>query len=244
MILMSLRTWPARGRQSSPRDIWLASTIPVLIIAGAAGYHYAMQGDRLSALFIYTLSLFVSVLVHSKAHRMSRHDAVSHVASAADELFDASAPTTIAESIGAPERIHRTVRCSHASDGEQPFLVQTALDFDGIEAMRALELITGSWLVCEASQRAADLIRQACIDHLAGNDAELARIKRWLDITESLRSAECRALSKAEARRSYVAAHCGVSKEQVRQIDQGRYQPLNKVLQELDPNAVASQIYP
>ena len=88
----------------------------------------------------------------------------------------------------------------------------------------------------------ADAIRNACLEHLAGNEVEIARIDRWLDIADCLKSSKCQALSKAELRRSFAAEQCGVSKEQVRQIDQGRYVPLNKILNQLDPQTLADQL--
>ena len=116
--------------------------------------------------------------------------------------------------------------------------VQQSLDFDGTGALKALDHVTGHWLVTDASDPAARIVRGACLAHVEGGDAELARVDRWFDIADSLRSRACRALPKAELRRSFVADNHGVSKEQVRQIDQGRYAPLNRLLEDVDPKSL------
>jgi len=116
--------------------------------------------------------------------------------------------------------------------------IQQSLDFDGTEALKTMDQVTGLWLVSEASDPAARAIRSACLDRVAGGDTDIARVERWFDIADSLRSRTCRALPKAELRRSYVADRHGVSKEQVRQIDQGRYVPLNKLLDAVNPKTL------
>ena len=117
-------------------------------------------------------------------------------------------------------------------------LIQQSLDFDGMDALRTLEEITGQWLVCDASEHAAEVIRVSCLETVEGGEADLERAGRWFDIAACLRSRACRSLPKAELRRSYVAERVGVSKEQVRQIDQGRYAPLNRMLAALDPKSL------
>lgn len=145
------------------------------------------------------------------------------------------ASASMAEDIGlkkAPENSVRSEPFVH--DCGQEF-VQQSLDLDGLEALRALAKVTGQWFVYDASDQAADLVRTACLALVDGGDAEIERAERWFDIAIGLRSRECRGLPKAELRRSYVADCIGVSKEQVRQIDQGRYAPLNKLLNDIDP---------
>ncbi|MEL7096476.1 MAG: hypothetical protein AAGK70_13640 [Pseudomonadota bacterium] len=117
-------------------------------------------------------------------------------------------------------------------------LIQQKFDFDGTDALRALEEISGQWLVCDASEYVAEIIRNACLETVEGGEADVERAERWFDIAKCLRSRACRSLPKAELRRSFVAEQIGVSKEQVRQIDQGRYAPLNRMLAELDPKSL------
>lgn len=213
----------------------LAITIPLLLLAGASGYHFVAESGRHRALFAYAATLSLSVLTLSErrsTHLLGRLGSIPATPVAARDQI-------VSEDVGLEDRSVRRVRATSIMATESRKVEQGRFDFDGIEDLRKLEHISGGWLVSEASDRVSALIRQACVAHHAGNEAEISRIQRWLDISDCLRSIECRAQPKAEARRAYVAELCGVSNEQVRQIDQGRYAPLNKLLHQLDPSALA-----
>ncbi|MEL6827239.1 MAG: hypothetical protein AAFN91_13400 [Pseudomonadota bacterium] len=216
--------------------------VPLLMLAGAAGYHHVDGGGRIYALLVYIASLSVSVLIISGAKWITGGSRIEPSALSSVLLRKEVVPTTISEDVGLEERANRVLRSTTSVTVIANGMQQADLDFDGIEELRALEEITGAWLVSKASERVADAIRHACVEHLAGNEVEIARIYRWLDISDCLKSSKCRALSKAELRRSFAAEQCGVSKEQVRQIDQGRYAPLNKILNQLNPQTLAEQI--
>ena len=223
------------GLRSHGSERLLAITIPLLLLAGASGYHYVEESGRLIALLAYAVLLLLSVIALSRKisiNRLGLIDAISAPSVTASDQM-------ISEGVRQENRSLRKGGAKSGAVTESCNVEQGSLDFDGIEDLRKLERISGGWLVSEASDRVSALIRQACVEHHAGNEAELSRIQRWLDISDCLRSIECRAQPKAEARRAYVAELCGVSNEQVRQIDQGRYAPLNKLLHQLDPSALA-----
>ena len=115
---------------------------------------------------------------------------------------------------------------------------QHVLDLDGMNALRAMHSIGGDWLIEEATDIAVNAVRASCLARLSPDDLEHARIQRWFEIVLALKGADKKALPKAELRRSYVAQEMGVSEEQIRQIDQGRYLPLNKVLAKVNPKVL------
>ena len=98
-------------------------------------------------------------------------------------------------------------------------------------ALRALDTIDGAWLVAEASLEVIETVR------VAGRAAapENVRMERWFEIVLALNAARHAKDDKAEVRRSQVAEEFGVSEEQTRQIDQGRYSPLNRIIALIDP---------
>ena len=101
--------------------------------------------------------------------------------------------------------------------------------------LRTQETVNGVWLITEASDMALGAIEAACLKTLDPSNNDETRVRRWFEIIASLRAVDRRAFPKAELRRSHVAEQQGVSKEQVRQIDQGRYAPLNKLLEAIEP---------
>jgi hypothetical protein len=115
---------------------------------------------------------------------------------------------------------------------------QHVLDLDGMNALRAMRSITGNWLVESATVFAVNAVRASCLARLDPDESEYVRVQRWFDIVVALKGADKLVLPKAELRRASVAREMGVSEEQIRQIDQGRYQPLNKVLARVDPKSL------
>ncbi|HCX12197.1 MAG TPA: hypothetical protein DHU81_18070 [Hyphomonas sp.] len=113
--------------------------------------------------------------------------------------------------------------------------VQQVLDLDGMAELRTQETVNGVWIITEASDMALGAIEAACLKTLDPSNNDETRVRRWFEIIASLRAVDRRAFPKAELRRSHVAEQQGVSKEQVRQIDQGRYAPLNKLLEAIEP---------
>ena len=210
-----------------------AAASVVLIIAGVFGHRYVAEPGAYSSLVFYVLCLGLSVFL---IVRNIREVDLSHVIPA-DQLREAPKlrDPSLREDIGLKAKVQTSSKPRPVvSSGP----IQSSLDFDGTDALKALEQVTGQWLVTDASDPAAHIIRLACLEHVQGGDAEIARVERWFDIADSLRSRTCRELPKAEVRRSFVADHHGVSKEQVSQIDQGRYLPLNKLLDGIDPKTL------
>jgi hypothetical protein len=115
---------------------------------------------------------------------------------------------------------------------------QHVLDLDGMNALQAMRSITGNWLVESATVFAVNAVRASCLARLDPDESEYVRVQRWFDIVVALKGADKLVLPKAELRRASVAREMGVSEEQIRQIDQGRYQPLNKVLARVDPKSL------
>ncbi len=221
------------GRLFSSGSIFLSSTL--LILAGAFGYDYALgsRTDWILLLYIACLATAVCIMTRVKVstgaecrHGMTGCDTEDRVEAA------------IGETIGLLPTPRRSIRSEPVPEDAKPAMIQQSLDLDGLAALRALNQVTIQWLVSNASDKAAMLIRTACLERIDGGDAEIERADRWFEIADGLRSRECRSLPKAELRRSYVAELVGVSKEQVRQIDQGRYSPLTRLLEEIDPKSL------
>lgn len=221
---------------------WTALAVPFLMFSGAAGHFYVLGDYLLEPLLVYVGALSVAVGILTNVRWFGRDDASPTNAPERVAFDDENQHRSLPEDAGLSFATRRVDAAPAQQHPKAPQLRQQEFDFDGIDALRTLDEITGGWLVMEASARVSTLIRQACVQHLDGNDAELARVERWLDISDCLRSPECRAFPKAEIRRRFAAERCGVSKEQVRQIDQGRYGPLNKILKELDPATLACQV--
>jgi len=208
-------------------------TTALLILAGVFAGRYAYGSGYIWCLIGYVLCL-------GGAACMTRQFSIAGINRACDDRRatgqnERRATASMAEDIGINKASTKSVTSERVvHDGAREF-VQQSLDLDGMEELRSLGEVTGQWFVCHASDKAADLVKTACLALVDGGDVEIERAERWFDIASGLRSRECQVLPKAELRRSYVADSVGVSKEQVRQIDQGRYAPLNKLLHEIDP---------
>ena len=216
----------------------LASRVPIflncvlLIFAGVFAQEYAMESGRLWSLALYVCCLASSacLMTNLDIEICSQRDLSPSPNDALD--FEVK---SISEDVGLNEQTKRVIRSEDKQKVRAPKAVQQSLDLDGTAALKALDEVTTQWLISDASEEAAKLVRIACLERIKCGDAEFERAERWFEIAAGLRSRECRSLPKAELRRSYVADRVGVSKEQVRQIDQGRYLPLNKLLEEVDP---------
>lgn len=208
----------------------------LLIFAGVFAFHYAHEPGHTWSLLIYALCLSAAAL---ELRRLAFFEAIdtTEKSTMLDEC-DASRTSPMCENTGLAGKPAQSFQADAQATTSAAVMIQQDLDLDGTGALRSLDVVTGEWLVSEASEPAAKLVRFACIKQVIGGESEMARVDRWFDIAVSLRSRECRALPKAELRRAYVADHRGVSKEQVRQIDQGRYAPLNKLLRALDPSTL------
>lgn len=223
----------------SPRLTVLASGV-LCFLAGIFGYRYGDEPGHWLWLSLFSLSLAVAAWMMMGLVRRLRPERETR-----GELSDtdshhrqANEVISICESAGLSKSTIRVELSESKPDHGAPVIIQQSLDLDGMGAVRALEKITGHWLVCDASEHAVGIIRMACLETVEGGATELERTGRWFDIARCLRSRACRSLPKAELRRSFVAERVGVSKEQVRQIDQGRYAPLNRMLAELDPKSL------
>lgn len=222
----------------SPRTTILASGM-LCFFAGLVAYRFADEPGHMVWLSLFVLLLAVaSWMMMGVANKLQSEKetevALSNRDAPQQKILEAN---SVCERVG----LSKPRLCDQSeprSDQEPPMLIQQSLDFDGMDALRTLEEITGKWLVCDASEHAAEVIRVSCLETVEGGEADLERAGRWFDIAACLRSRACRSLPKAELRRSYVAERVGVSKEQVRQIDQGRYAPLNRMLAALDPKSL------
>lgn len=220
-------------QRRSPRAP-LAVTTVSLILAGVFAGRYAMEPGHIWSLAMYVVCLSASVTVMARLDLVSSRRPQPNATSTNERQLvghlnsETEGPSSVAE---------KSTRPKTQSKAKPTSMVQQSLDLDGMGALRSLEQITGQWLVCDASEPAAKLIRSVCLERIRGDESDQERAERWFEIAHGLRSRECRSLPKAELRRSFVADKVGVSKEQVRQIDQGRYAPLNKLLDELDPKS-------
>lgn len=222
----------------SPRLTVLASGISCFL-AGVVAYRFADEPGHIVWLSLFILFLAIAAWMMVGLIRKLQLEPETEIV-----LWDAGAPpqqtleaTSVCERGGLPKSMLRD-QSEPRSNQRPSVLIQQSLDFDGMDALRAMDEISGQWFVCDASEHAAEVIRTACLDAVEGGETDLERAGRWFDIAECLRSRACRSLPKAELRRSFVAERVGVSKEQVRQIDQGRYAPLNRMLAELDPKSL------
>ena len=193
----------------------------VLIATGAAGLWYVLAPSGLEGLFLYALGLITAcALVWPISASLDLERDREHAASQQDVEVAAARP---AQCEIVPPR--KTVRRRSRTN-------QKAFDFDGMAALRARENIDGAWLVAEASLEVIEIVRAAC----RASSPQNARMDRWFEIVLALNTARHAKDEKAEVRRTQVAKTYGVSEEQARQIDQGRYTPLNKVIAQINPS--------
>ena len=224
----------------SPRLTVLASGM-LCFLAGLVADRYVDKPGHVVWLSLFILFLVFAAWIMNGLIRKLQPEREIEVASSDKNSLQgrAIAAGSIRESVELSKSAISVGQSVPIMIEKAPAVIQQSLDFDGIGALRALDQITGNWLVSDASEPAADLIRTACLQTVEGGATELERAGRWFDIADSLRSKACRSLPKAELRRSYVADTIGVGQEQVRQIDQGRYAPLNKLLSNLDPKSLS-----
>lgn len=213
--------------------LYRAAACVSLILAGVFAHRYGAEAAQYVSLVCYSVCLSLSAFLFAPTSHKAEVQTGSHRDLDRQPLDDPKG--TINEDHGQAKTTPFTTQ-EELAPRRTP--IQQNLDFDGTEALKTMDQVTGLWLVSEASDPAARTIRSACLDRVEGGETEIARAERWFDIADSLRSRTCRALPKAELRRSYVADHHGVSKEQVRQIDQGRYIPLNKLLDAVNPKTL------
>lgn len=222
-------------RAPTSHRLRLSTASIILIVAGSLGYVYAFEPGQIWSLAAYVFCLGASTWIMI-GENISQASENRHV-----ELQNAQAefgPASIGETAGLSDKAIRSIRSEPVLEFQTSTMIQQSLDLDGLGALRSLDSVTAQWLVSDASDKAAAVVRMACLERVDGGEPETERAERWFEIADSLRSRECRALPKAELRRSFVADRVGVSKEQVRQIDQGRYLPLNRLLEEVDPKSL------
>lgn len=223
----------------SPRLTVLTSGT-LCFLAGLFGYRYSDAPGHWLWLSLFILSLAVAAWMMIGLVRKLRPERETEIVLSGTNSHHGRANEVISmcESVGPSKSTIRAKPFESKPDHGASVIIQQSLDLDGMGAVRALEQISGHWLVCDASEHAIGIIRTACLETVEGGTTELERAGRWFEIARCLRSRACRSLPKAELRRSFVAERVGVSKEQVRQIDQGRYAPLNRMLAELDPKSL------
>lgn len=218
-----------------PHRLWVSSACILFMVAGAFGCAYAIEPGRFWSLAVYVACLSASTWMMISSNPIS---ASQDHSGDVEHAHAAHSPASIGEKAGLSASTLRFVRSQPISEFQTSSMVQQSLDLDGLEALRSLDRVTAQWLVSDASDKAARIVRMACLGKVHGGEPEIERVERWFDIADGLRSRECRSLPKAELRRSLVADLVGVSKEQVRQIDQGRYVPLNRLLEAIDPKTL------
>ena len=198
----------------------LAFALIILVASGAAGFWYAAHPSGWGGLAIYAAGLMIAVF------------ALSPVCAALDTRNDRKQANAVNET-EADNSSRAQCEISQPSKAlrRRPRLKQHAFDFDGMAALSARNSVDGAWLVAEASLAAIKTVREAC--RVAA--PENGRIDRWFEIVLALNAARHASDEKAEVRRAEVAEDHGVSEEQTRQIDQGRYRPLNRILEQIDP---------
>ena len=201
----------------------LAFAFAILIVSGAAGLWYVLGFSGIVGLILYTSGLLIACF------------ALWPVSA----LLDAGAsPKHLSCKPGSQDEVRSAVQCEIA----QPVKTvrrrvkpkQSAFDFDGMKALRARDSIDGAWLVAEASLQVIEAVRAACRTAAP----EHGRLERWFEIVLALNTARHAKDEKAEVRRTQIAKTHGVSEEQTRQIDQGRYGPLNRMIAKIDPSAL------
>lgn len=230
-----------------PGRIRLAVPFVLLIIAGGFGWDYAYGDASVLGIVVYCLCLGCATII-----LLSLCEDIDEMHNGKLDL-DAAAhdprPDHIAENLDKP-RCEEDNSASMVEMGASAPAIrepikrqaqkptQQAFDFDGLAALREVDELNGSWLRMKATDEAVLAVKEACLSDVGEKDPEHERISRWFEIVLGLKDPECSALPKAELRRAHVANSQGISKEQVRQIDQGRYAPLNKLLAMISPDAL------
>lgn len=217
------------------RRLRVSAASIVFVVAGALGYIYAFEPGQIWSLVAYVSCLSVSTWIMVQASTGQAFQDRDVELESVPVVFDAA---SIGEKVGLSDKAIRSIRPDPVLEFQTSSMVQRSLDLDGMGALKSLDSVTAQWLVSDASDKAANVVRMACLERVDGGEPEIERAERWFEIADNLRSRECRAMPKAELRRSFVADRVGVSKEQVRQIDQGRYVPLNRLLAEVDPKSL------
>ena len=221
----------------------LATAILPVGAAGAFGAWYAAGDGAWIALFAYVCCLCAALIaLHPLGSRLEQGGAGNgrgntgerNIRDFASSPNRSEAPALSELSATHVETVDQPARRAKKTAGPS----QHVLDLDGMNALRKLSLIGSDWLVDEATFFAVDTVRTSCLARLNPDESEYARIQRWFEIVLALKGADRQALPKAELRRACVAREMGVSEEQIRQIDQGRYRPLNKVLAKIDPKSL------
>ncbi|MEO1018219.1 MAG: hypothetical protein AAFY56_11070 [Pseudomonadota bacterium] len=199
----------------------LALAFVTLIASGAAGLWYALEPSGFVGLIGYIAGLLIacSALWPISAGLSDR--GIRDPASA-KQSYEEELPTEVQCEVAPPPKVVR----------RRPKPNQSVFDFDGMGALRARDSIDGVWLVSEATLEVIETVRAAC----RAAAPENGRMDRWFEIVVALNTARHTRDEKAEARRTQIAMTHGVSEEQTRQIDQGRYGPLNRIIAQIDPS--------
>lgn len=212
--------------------------------AGALGLLYGIGAGGGAVLVGYAICLGIAALAlrYVSGNPELASDPHAHVS---DDFVSSGhqACTSEREQMVLPKAVEaKTMACAvqepevrSTSTRAEMSAVQQVLDLDGMAELRTQETVNGVWLITQASDMALGAIEAACLKTLDPSNNDETRVRRWFEIIASLRAVDRRAFPKAELRRSHVAEQQGVSKEQVRQIDQGRYAPLNKLLGAIEP---------
>jgi len=199
----------------------LAFAVIILIISGAAGLWYVLGSSGVTGLILYASGLLIACIA---------------LGPVSDTLDAESSPTHLSNSPRSREERPSAVQCETTQPAKtvrrRTRATQQAFDFDGMNALRARDSIDGAWLVAEASLQVIEAVRAACRAAAPGH----GRLDRWFEIVLALNTARHAKDEKAEVRRTQVAKIHGVSEEQARQIDQGRYGPLNRIIAQIDPS--------
>ena len=198
----------------------MALALVILIASGAAGFFYVLQPFSILGLVVYAGGLLMACGVLWP---------ICAVLDNGPPFEGQGLPCGVeAESLGYAQceivPPTKTLR-------RRERLKQQVFDFDGMTALRERDSIDGAWLVAEASLTVIETVRAAC----RASAPEHAKMDRWFEIVFALNIARHANDEKAEVRRSQVAEAFGVSEEQIRQIDQGRYNPLNRIIAQIDP---------
>lgn len=197
----------------------LAFAVVILIVSGAAGLWYVLGFSGIAGLVLYSSGLLVACFALWPVSAIL--DARSEPNVSNDKGSKEELPSSVQYEMTQPAKTVR--RRSRAT--------QQAFDFDGMSALRSRDSIDGAWLVAEASLEVVETVRAAC----RAAAPEHGRLDRWFEIVLALNAARHSRDEKAEVRRTEVAKANGVSEEQAKQIDQGRYGPLNRMIAQLDP---------
>lgn len=198
----------------------LAFAVIILIISGAAGLWYVLGSSGVTGLILYAAGLLIACFALWPISAALDNQSASRRLLKETESHDERPSSVQCEMAPPVKTVRRRTR-----------VTQQAFDFDGMDALRARDSIDGAWLVAEASLEVIETVRAAC----RAAAPEHGRLERWFEIVLALNAARHTRDEKAEVRRIEVAKANGVSEEQAKQIDQGRYGPLNHMIAQLDP---------